>query len=62
MRRFLSLALIVIVLAACNNGSEGEGIGDSLTVDPTTAQPITTQPDTVGPNNNNDTLSTSQNP
>ncbi len=61
MRRFLGLAAMVVMLAACNS-SEGEqkGIGDSMTMDPTTAQPITTEPDTVG-TGNSDSLTINQN-
>ena len=56
MKHFVTGLVLVLVLAACNNGAEkGEGVGDSLAVDPTTAQPITTDPDTVGPSNNGDT-------
>ena len=60
MRRFLGLIAMVIVLAACNS-SEGEpqGVGDSLTMDPTTAQPITTEPDTFALDK--DSLSVNQN-
>lgn len=59
MKHFLGVAVMVVVMAACNNGSEGEGVGDSLTVDPTTAQPITTEPDTM--DLNKDSLTIQQN-
>ena len=51
---------MVIVLAACNSSEgEGQGVGDSLTMDPTTAQPITTEPDTLALDK--DSLSVHQN-
>ena len=52
---------MVMVLASCSNGgNSGEGVGDSLTHDPTTAQPITTEPDTVGPDAADTTLNQNQ--
>ena len=60
MKHFLVLMVLALGLAACNNGGTGQGVGDSLTVDPTTAQPITTEPDTVG-NNHKDSLTIHQN-
>jgi predicted small secreted protein len=60
MKGFIGLIAMVFTLAACNNGGTGKGVGDSLSVDPTTAQPITTEPDTVG-TNNSDSLSINQN-
>jgi hypothetical protein len=59
MKHFLGLVIMALVFTACNNGGEGESVGDSLTVDPTTAQPITTEPDTLGLNK--DSLSVHQN-
>lgn len=59
MKQLLGLIAMVLVMAACNNGGEGEGVGDSLSVDPTTAQPITTEPDTL--DINKDSLSINQN-
>lgn len=49
--KYLFAALIILVaFTACNNGAaDGQSVGDSLDVDPSTAQPITTEPDTVGP-------------
>lgn len=59
MKHLLGLVAIVLVLTACNNGGTGDGVGDSLAVDPTTAQPITTEPDTM--DLNKDSLSVNQN-
>lgn len=61
MKHLLGFFILALIFTACNNGSDGEGVGDSLTVDPTTAQPITTEPDTVGPDNFNDTVTLNQN-
>ena len=59
MKQFVFGLVMLMMLAACNNGGEGEGVGDSLSVDPTTAQPITTEPDTL--DLNKDSLSIQQN-
>ena len=61
MKHFLGQIAMVMVLASCSNGgNSGEGVGDSLTHDPTTAQPITTEPDTVGPDAADTTLNQNQ--